>query len=270
MILSTFYQHIEEGAKRRGLSLEDAARACISWGITGLDVISGGTVSEQTSETVSRLLDCGMHVNSMPVLCDPMREPSLEAMDRIVETALCFQTKRIMTVLANYQLGDDREVLREQSLAPLRYLIDRCAENGITVGMEDFDNAVSPTARIADLLWFLERLPGLTCTLDTGNFLYNGEELLYAYSLLRPYITTHIHCKDRAAVGSHGERANVNVNGLPMYPCAVGEGMLPIEAVLYRLVKSGFDGAVTIEHYGSRDHLRNLEISARNIQRCFS
>lgn len=48
MILSTFYQHIDEGAKRRGISLEDAARSCISWGITGLDVISNGTMSEHT------------------------------------------------------------------------------------------------------------------------------------------------------------------------------------------------------------------------------
>jgi len=270
MILSTFYQHIEEGAKRREISLEEAARSCISWGITGLDVICNGSLSEHTSEVVSRLLACGMHVNSMPVICDPMRDPSLEAMDRIRETAQSFQTTRIMTVLANYQDGDDREALREQSLAPLRYLIDRCAESGITVGMEDFDNASSPTARISDLLWFLEHLPGLTCTLDTGNFLYNGEELLYAYSVLRPYITSHIHCKDRAAAGLPEERANVNVNGLPMYPCAVGKGMLPIEAVLYRLAKSGFDGAVTIEHYGSGDYLRNLEISARNIQRCFA
>ena len=62
--------------------------------------------------------------------------------------------------------------------------------------LEDFDGPVQPFARMYQLLWFMENVPGLKFTLDTGNFAYSDEDAVQAYEVLKDYIV-HVHCKDR-------------------------------------------------------------------------
>jgi L-ribulose-5-phosphate 3-epimerase len=45
-------------------------------------------------------------------------------------------------------------------------------------------------------MWFMENVPGLGLTFDTGNFVLRECDVLEAYGLLSEYIV-HVHCKDR-------------------------------------------------------------------------
>lgn len=73
---------------------------------------------------------------------------------------------------------------------------DRAAQEGLTVTIEDFDDAASPISTMEGMKWFTDRLPLLRVALDTGNFFYSGEDVLQALELFADRIV-HVHCKDR-------------------------------------------------------------------------
>jgi sugar phosphate isomerase/epimerase len=66
-----------------------------------------------------------------------------------------------------------------------------------------------------------------------------------------------VHLKDRM-IGSAGSlmevrygRPSASPDGLVMYPCAVGEGVIPVPVILHNLLAEGYDGYVTVEHFGA-------------------
>ena len=132
----------------------------------------------------------------------------------------------------------------------------------ILVTLEDFDGPVQPFARTYQLLWFMENVPGLKFTLDTGNFAYSDEDTVQAYEVLKDYIV-HVHCKDRnvdpALTGEH--RYN---RGL--LAAAVGSGYLPMKEILDRLKESGYEDYLAIEHFNAADQVAFMEQSAAFLQ----
>lgn len=50
----------------------------------------------------------------------------------------------------------------------LKELVAYGKEKNILVTLEDFDGPVQPFARMYQLLWFMENVPGLKFTLDTA------------------------------------------------------------------------------------------------------
>ena len=130
--------------------------------------------------------------------------------------------------------------------------------------LEDFDSADAPFGTSSQMLYFLQTIPGLKACLDTGNFEFFGEDLPDAYNRLKGRIV-HVHCKDRtlsrpdALYGSHA------VDGRILYPAAVGEGFLPLEDVVKKLLDDGYKGGFSIEHFGSPDMLGDILRSAVNL-----
>ena len=70
MELSVFFNHVVVAAEQCGLSLEDTAQKCLSWGITGLEIMNTELQQPGTREKLAVLCRAGMHVNSMPAFCD--------------------------------------------------------------------------------------------------------------------------------------------------------------------------------------------------------
>ena len=108
------------------------------------------------------------------------------------------------------------------------------AEKGVTVTVEDFDGLDSPLAGMYGIQWFLQQVPKLMYTLDTGNFLFYGEKVLDAFELLRDRIA-HVHCKDRQP------ETNASLQ--------TGTGYIPFTEVLEKLKKQNYDGYLAIEHF---------------------
>lgn len=142
----------------------------------------------------------------------------------------------------------------------LRLLVAEAEQHQVTVTLEDFDGAREPYARCAQLRWFMEQVPGLRFTLDTGNFAFSDEDVLAAQTLLASWVA-HVHCKDRGEESGMTERQHCR--GLA--PVAVGDGYLPVDEVVRCLKAGGYQGFLAIEHFGARDQLGAIRRSARYL-----
>ena len=139
----------------------------------------------------------------------------------------------------------------------------------IIVGMEDFDDKIAPFSTTAGMLDFYESVPGVTCTFDTGNFMYSEENVLESYKILNKYIR-HVHCKDRSLTEKEGEKPHITIGGREMYSSSVGAGVIPMKEVLELLWKDGYDGTLAIEHFNSKQQLDDIITSARWITTTFN
>jgi sugar phosphate isomerase/epimerase len=91
-------------------------------------------------------------------------------------------------------------------------------------------------------------------TLDTGNFLFYGEDVLEAFALLKDRIA-HVHCKDRQP------ETNASVQ--------TGTGYISFTEIVNRLKAQNYEGFLAIEHFdvegqeecmrGSAEFLRRLK-----------
>jgi len=122
------------------------------------------------------------------------------------------------------------------------------AATGVTVTIEDFENGSSPLSGVQEMLWYLEKIPGLMCTFDTGNFITHGEDLFEAWEALKDRVV-HVHCKDR------GEGV-----------VSFGGGQLPCAEILRKMKADGYGSYGAIEHYGAADQLSCLLRSAGFIK----
>ncbi len=78
------------------------------------------------------------------------------------------------------------------------------------------------------------RFPAIGVALDTGWCGTQGWDAVSAMNDLKPHLLA-VHLKDVKAAGRHDT-------------CTLGEGVVPVEAVVKALVRMGFKGTVGIEH----------------------
>lgn len=130
-------------------------------------------------------------------------------------------------------------------------------EKGVTVTVEDFDGRTSPVSRMYGILWFMQKVPGLGYTLDTGNFAFSDEDVLAAWALLKDYVV-HVHCKDR------GEDASIKPKAVNrgLISVATGSGYLPIAELLAGLSAHGYEGYLAIEHFDAPNQVACIRQSA--------
>ncbi len=131
--------------------------------------------------------------------------------------------------------------VRPDVSARLAAFAARAAKEGLTVMVEDYDNASSPCFNTEMLKDLFSKAPSLMHNFDSGNYIIAGEDCLEALKLFRERIA-HVHLKDRVPATD--------------FRCpAVGSGCLPEAEVIRALVDSGYDGWFTVEHFGAKDML---------------
>ncbi len=259
---STFYHHIREAARERGVSMDDMLREVHSWGIQYVELDRDDFADEdQLRALAEQLARCNMtpssiygdyhwdHAAAMPTLDD-----------LLIHQAKGRGWERIMVIPGFHADMDDQEqCAREQAqmIAGTKRLSEVAASQGLTTTIECFDHAKSPIATIAGMAAFLEAAPELYVTLETGNFLFSGDDILEAHQRFADRVR-HAHLKDRflpsqapeATPAGDATTATTATTGLVMYPCAVGHGHIPMTTVLDRLDRDGYEGIMTIEHFG--------------------
>ena len=262
MKLSVFYDHIREAADQTGLPLAHICRLAREAGISGVEV--NLTDVEESGEELLSLLDkAGLAVTRLCCYGDFGREPDSPGISRMIAAARDCRCSEILIITGFLREGEDRETHLANMKKGLETLCACASEKGIHVGVEDYDDKIATFSTCQGLKWFLENVPGLHCVFDTGNFLYSEEDVLEAYEELKPWIRQGIHCKDRTWLYHGDEEPKLTVSGRAMYACAVGSGCLPVGEIVTRLLKKGWNGIFTIEHYGTSDQLGCMLESAR-------
>ena len=250
MKLSVFFDHILQAREQTGKSVEELLTGVRTVGIEAVEINLNYLCGH--SEVWDALKTAGLGISCIYEFYDMGRCDESEKVRRHVDTAVKAGAKRIL-VVPGFLSGEDS--LQMQKAMPVQENIVgffetnseiKCMaeglafaakygkEKGVTVTVEDFDGVDSPLAGMYGIRWFLQQIPELMYTLDTGNFLFYGEKVLDAFELLKERIA-HVHCKDRQP------ETNVSVQ--------IGTGDIPFAEVLEKLKKQNYNGFLAIEHF---------------------
>lgn len=280
MELSVFYDHIRDAAQQAGKSTAEIMRYCRSCGISGVEIHF--SCLEACKETIcAELADSGMKISCMYEWFDYAKDADTARGKKMIDAAADMQVHRILVIPGVLEAWEAAELnaccgdyaTAEQYMnhsagicgiqQALSELVAYAAPKGVLVTLEDYDGFEQPFARMNQLLWFMQHVPGLRYTLDMGNFAFSDEDVVAAAEVLAPYIV-HVHCKDR--------RESPYAKGKfckGLGQCAAGEGYLPIASLVKRLKMRGYDGYLAIEHFGVPDQLAHIGKSAAFLRQAW-
>lgn len=266
--LNIFLEHIFEASTQRGISLEKALSEAHGMGYSGLEC----DLDRLSNKSMKSLFEsCGMRAAAVYAFYDfphASTQASLNRMLLHLEAAAAFGADKVMAVPGFIHPGDDTEEVFSRCCEQLAVLCSRAKEYSITVLVEDFDDTNSPCREIKGLERLLNNVPSLRLTFDTGNFAYMLESAEEAYSRLKPYIS-HVHLKDRSreriCTDSSHSNAKPDISGAEMYPCEVGSGYIGIEALVKQMLSEGYQGDLSVEHFGAVNQTEYMRRSAENV-----
>lgn len=268
---SVFHHHICEAARETVRTVPEMMQIVHSWGIDHIELERDAIGRDDASirAFAAQLAQVGLTPSSIYGFYNweiPGNVPGEN--DLLLRQAELIGCPRVMIIPGFYTDLTDAEKCREEKsrmITAMQKLCAMAAARGITPTIECFDDARSPIATIAGMAEFLAAVPELRVTLETGNFLFSGDDILEAQYRFADRIA-HVHLKDRFLprlapdVAPAGDRT-VAVTGEVMYPCAVGHGHIPMDTVLRRLSGAGYDGVLTIEHFGAADYAATIRAS---------
>ncbi len=267
---STFYHHIREAARERGVSMDDMLREVRSWGIQYVELDRDDFADEaQLQELADQLARCDLQPSSIYGHYHWDHDATMPTEDDLlIRQAKYLGCERIMVIPGFHADMDDKARCAQeqaQMIAGVKRLAQVAAQQGLTTTIECFDHAKSPIATIEGMAAFLEAAPELYVTLETGNFLFSGDDILEAHQRFAHRVR-HVHLKDRFLPSQAPEATPTGdtttaTTGLVMYPCAVGHGHIPMTNVLDRLDRDGYNGIMTIEHFGAASYYEAIHDS---------
>lgn len=279
MKLSVFYDHILQAQEQSGKPLSELFGLCRSFGIEAVELSYARFAAERES-VWDGLLGAGLSVSCLYEFFDFTGGGGLSGAKELLETAARLHVPRVLLVPGALSAGEAAELMAcggsykatscfmegnakiQNIKQALTALTAYAAPLGVTVTLEDFDGFMQPFARMNQLLWFMNNVPGLRCTLDMGNFAFSNEDVVQAAELLRSAIV-HVHCKDRAINPSV---SGAFCKGLGQSPA--GRGYIPIRELISWLSGTGYDGYLAIEHFDLPDQLGGIRESARFLREC--
>lgn len=250
MKLSVFFDHILQAQEQTGKALEELLAGVKSAGIEAVE-INLSYLCEHPC-VLNSLKAAELGVSCVYEFYDMGRCDESEKARRHVDTAVSVGAKRIL-VVPGFLFGEASEAMQkamteQEKIATffennaeikrmaegLSFATKYGAERGVAITVEDFDDRNSPLAGMYGIQWFLEQVPELWYTLDTGNFLFYEEQVLDAFELLKDRIA-HVHCKDR----NPENHASVQT----------GTGHIPFAEIVERLKQQKYGGYLAIEHF---------------------
>lgn len=267
MKLSVFFDHILQAQEQTGKTLEELLTGVRGAGIEAVE-INLSYLCEH-SDVWNALKAAGLGISCIYEFYDMGRRDESDKAKKHVDTATLVGAKRIL-IVPGFLSGEDS--LRMQKVMPVQENIvgffesndeikrmadglDFAAkygkEKGVTVTVEDFDGLDSPLAGMYGIHWFLQQVPELTYTLDTGNFIFYGEDVSDAFELLKDKIA-HVHCKDREP------ETNASVQ--------TGTGYISFDEIIDKLKAQNYDGFLAIEHFDAEGQETRMNGSAEFLK----
>lgn len=254
MKLAVFYENIKDGLAPAGLTMEEALRRLKASGITRIYANARGLSTEwEELEPVLRRLE--VEVEGLYDFCDfaktaPKELPPGADYRELIDTAVRVGAAHVLVVPGFLSMNP------ETRDAELKLLIAGVAEaaaygekKGIQVSMEDFDGMPAPYCTIDGLNAFMQAVPGLYCSFDTGNFIMYHEDEYEAFRLFESRLCT-IHLKDRSEEATFpGDKWKSCADGKKIFCAPVGSGTMQIERIMDEALAHGYTGNVIIELY---------------------
>ena len=263
MKIAVFYENIHDGILASGRRTEDVLRELRDAGMEML-YMNPDSWKRDRRELSGIMEKLDLTLEGMHSFCDFPADPDTLACREIIDLAAEAGAGNLLFVPGMCSTGNTLRDM-ENMAAGMRKAVEYGREKGIPVLMEDYDGLLAPYNSIAGLKYFLDRVGGLECAFDTGNFVMFHENELEAYELFAEKIRT-VHLKDRSMKPRHeGDSPCLCADGIPVYACTVGRGYIRIAEILRRLKQRNYSGNVIAELYACDPHYV-LEDAAASVR----
>ena len=266
MKISVFYDHILQAAEQTGKPVPALLKEAKDAGIAAVEI--NMTYLNEHEETYALLKEAGLDVSCVYEVYEMDSKDETKRAQCHVATAkragagkilvvpgfFSDETKDYVTCIQDYEktaafLSENEKALKMAN--GLKGITAMAKEQDILTVIEDFDNIDSPIACVNGMKWFLEQVPDLRVTFDTGNFIIHKEDIFIAWEALKEKVV-HVHCKDRGTQS-----------------VAVGDGYIPMKEILGKMKESGYKGYLAIEHFDASDQETCIQKSAQFLKSNF-
>lgn len=247
MKIAAFYENIYDGVRATGRQMEDVLEELRGEGMELL-YLSSDSWKRDRKELRGILEKLGLGVEGMYGTCGFSADPETTGYREMLDLAADAGAGNFL-IIPGLFAGRNTERDLDHMEAGVRRTVAYGREVNVPVLMEDFDNMKSPINCIAGLKYFMDRVEGLGCAFDTGNFAAFDEDELEAFDLFADRIRT-VHLKDRSRTRRHpGDTPFVCADGKAVYACTTGSGYIRIAETLKRLRERNYSGNVIAELY---------------------
>lgn len=242
---SIFYEHIAEAARQENTAIFEIAKYAASLGYSGSDV------PWESAESFGRIFDilkgAGIKIASAYRFWDifsPLDAVDADHFFKSLADHGCF-VAMIVPWRAEKKPFTEKDF---STVCEALHTLCAIAKNyGVTVTVEDFDSNDMIINNTESIKKAFDAVPDLRHSFDTGNYSFFHESEIEAFTLFKDRIK-NVHIKDRAFAPESSE--SVSQGRVPTCPCAVGKGSLKIKECLKLLGEMGYDGYLSVEHFG--------------------
>lgn len=281
MKISVFYDHILEAAEQYNFSEEDVLKQISECKIDGVE-INYDFLNDHFEKTISLLKKYNYSVSCIYQFYNFESSADLTKAKAHVDLAKKVGAKKILVVpgflnktdtMELKACGFDKEEVwsfmkQNKSVQNIKEalikIVEYASSKNIKVTLEDFDSFNAPFATSAQLLYFMQNVPGVRCTFDTGNFAFSNENVEESFPLLKNYIS-HVNAKDRGVELNKPELKN----NKGLASCSTGSGYIPIDKIISELKKIGYEDYIVIEHFGAKNQIEAIKKSAEFLTMSF-
>jgi len=244
--ISIFFDHVAEMARQEKITVKEAAERIRQLGYDGIDV------RVKMQKPLLNMLDSLGFQHACAIADINLIEREQPEEMRQAFDFMHHQRYTRLLLIPGLLPENPSQELVEAVCNRIAAFVRAANSEGIDVLVEDYDNPRSPCFNTATLDHLFAASPRLNHAFDTGNYLFCGDDVMIA---LRHYLerVKHVHLKDRKAIR---DRAS-----LP-----IGAGIMPLKEVIDELVRSGYDGWLTIEHFGAPSQYEYAKQSIANVK----
>ena len=259
MKIGIFFDHLRVASDQTGLPLETVASEAARIGIDYVHV--NGEFWMNNEKRVDDLMNkAGLHVGAADGFFALTQGQDIDKAEQLIRFMSRKNVRQLLLIPGFVHAAQSRQSAMDEAAKYMKHLAYLAKSLHVQISLEDFDNTQAPFGTWQELKWYVEQIPEMRISFDTGNFAYFGQDALEAFDQLAHY-TCLVHLKDRKFEGRPGEKGVEAADGRKLYPCAVGSGQIPMAELIRRFQSSGFDGRMTIEHFDSADMLGDMRQS---------
>lgn len=262
---SLFYQHAIDAAQQENTSIGEIFAKVKAMGFDGLEC-EYTLFSKDPKGFKAEIDKAGLEVSNIDYYVDFGHVIDEKALAVFLEDAVTVGAKKVLVIPGFIENEEDRDHDMAEIARGLNIFCDMAEEKGIQLTLEDYDLHISPVSTIGGLKYFMDRVPKIGFTFDTGNFMVNGESELVAFDKLGDRLK-HFHLKDRVASPIHeGDEEYTAIDGNKYYPCPVGAGVVDTDECIRRVKAEGYEDYVTVEHFGSTHQMEFLAADIKYLE----
>lgn len=266
MKVAAFYENIKDGAKAKNISIKQALSQLKEEGMDLL-YMARWSFEEDREELLPMMEELGIQMEGMYDFLDFSHNPKEEQYKKSIEYAKETGATNVLLLpgVIMPEEAEKAEELTANMIEGMKTAVSYGEKMGVKVSLEDFDGMVAPYNTIEGMLLFMNGVPGLYCSFDTGNFIMYHQNEMEAFEQLRDRLCT-MHMKDRGDQPHYpNDQFKTCADGAKCYPSPVGYGTIPMKEIIAKLKEQGYEGNLIAEMYDcDPDHM--LEGIAKSVQ----